>query len=197
MLIPVTIKKFLITGHPRSGTGYMAELMQLNGIDVQHEKMGDDGISSWMFAIKGADKVPFFYDDSVPKDFEFTTVIQVVREPLAAISSVYHTEYGSEQWRKMHCLICGNKMERAVSSYIAWNKMIAAQRPDYTVRLEDTDQLTTLIKELEPKRLNVFLPEGPTNTREHETFTEEAISDMISPCLADELSEFIDLYNLI
>jgi hypothetical protein len=41
---------FLITGVPRSGTGYMAKLMQALGYDVGHEIIRPHGISSWLWA---------------------------------------------------------------------------------------------------------------------------------------------------
>ena len=37
------VKKILVVGHPRTGTGYAAKLLQSWGLDVQHEKMGKDG----------------------------------------------------------------------------------------------------------------------------------------------------------
>lgn len=180
----------------------MAELMELNGLDVLHEKMGEHGISSWMFAVGGAQKVPWTYDDSAPVDYSFKTLVHVIREPLAAISSVYFTESVSEAWRSEHCLICGNKMERAVASYIGWNKMIQSRGPDYTVALEDKPGLRKVTLELthkysyrEDADIDIILPDGPVNTREHAVLTEAEIADMISPCLADELSGFIDWYT--
>lgn len=45
-------RKFLILGHPRSGTGFMSILLQRYGYRVGHEWMMEDGISSWMLVVE-------------------------------------------------------------------------------------------------------------------------------------------------
>ena len=51
-------RPLLFVGHPRSGTGFAAELSAQFGLDIGHERDGADGISSWMFAVD-ADENPW------------------------------------------------------------------------------------------------------------------------------------------
>jgi len=43
-------KLILGVGHPRTGTGYTAKLLQSWGLDVGHEKMGEHGTVDWSLA---------------------------------------------------------------------------------------------------------------------------------------------------
>ena len=47
-----------IIGSPCCGTGYMAHALRQYGLDIGHEVMGRDGISSWQFAVRDTD-LPF------------------------------------------------------------------------------------------------------------------------------------------
>lgn len=186
-------KLIRVLAHPRSGTAYMASLMQLNGLDVGHEVMGKDGISSWMFAVQ-ADNVPFTFDGSIPIDYSFTHTIQVIREPISAISSIYHTEHGSLDWRSKWLCLWGNDMEKAVSSYIGWNKLIKGLNP-VVFKLEDED---TILDWLFDNGLTTTKHKAEiTNKREHDILTIKKIKGMINPSLFNELEQFIKYYNEI
>lgn len=182
-----------VLAHPRSGTGYMAALLKANGLDVRHEEMGEHGISSWMFAVQ-TDKVPFTFDDSTPVDYDFQHTLHVLREPISAISSIYHTEHGSLEWRAKWMCLWGNRMEKAVSSYIGWNKLILGLDP-VTFKLEHTESILDWLNGngLCETREKV----QATNTREHEKLTLEDIQEAINPTLFKELDLFIKYYNEI
>jgi hypothetical protein len=140
----------LITGHPRSGTGYMAALAQACGLDIQHEAIGADGISSWMMA-PPVWRVPFHrtFQHRGRNWYRFNKVIEVVRDPLATIASVATTEnVGSDEqntslwWRAMWTPIdLARKAEpitQAVVSIVEWHRMIKVWLPDVvTVKLEN------------------------------------------------------------
>lgn len=90
--------RLIILGHPRSGTGYAAKLAQAYGMDVGHEKLGSQGISSWMWAAKEK-KVPWG-DGYVPCPEGYVDFpIYIWRDPLTTIESVYFTEGPSLGWR--------------------------------------------------------------------------------------------------
>ena len=46
---------FLCIGHPRCGTKSIARILNLFGYDVGHEGIKNDGIVSWMHAIKNVE----------------------------------------------------------------------------------------------------------------------------------------------
>lgn len=182
-----------VLAHPRSGTGYMAALLQANGLDVGHETMGEHGISSWMFAVQ-TDSVPFTFDNSAPTQYEFEHTLHVIREPVSAISSIYHTEHGSLEWRAKWLCLWGNKMEQAVSSYIGWNKLILGLNP-VTFKLENTD---VILGWLNNKGLIRTSEKAyKTNTREHPKLSVKDIQDAINPSLYKELKSFIRYYDEI
>lgn len=161
-------KDYLILAHPRSGTGYMANLFKLNWIDVGHEVMGESGTSNWQFAVK-ADSYPYDVDGIRRQDVEFKNVIHVVRKPFDAIMSIAFTEGRSEAFRAQYIPIVGNYLERAVLSYYGWNMLIKSQQPDITCKLENAQ---TVLE---------FANASPiVNTREHSTLHEEDFLNSIS-----------------
>lgn len=72
-------------GHPRCGTGFAASLLQQHGLDVQHEKIGRDGVISWMQVAK---RRAGPWGDTLAEYPPGTKVFLVARSPLAALNSV-------------------------------------------------------------------------------------------------------------
>ncbi len=125
------MKKFLVLGHPRSGTGYMATLFQRFGYDVSHEKMGKDGISSWMFAVE---ENQVFMDRSLNrKNYQFEHTLMTMRHPNDIVSSIYYT--GDMKGRSLHYrqaylpLENYQGIEKAVQSVVGWYALIEQQDP--------------------------------------------------------------------
>ncbi|MFK4998907.1 hypothetical protein ACI2OX_21260 [Bacillus sp. N9] len=80
-------RKFLVLGHPRSGTGYMAYLLRQFGYGIGHERMGKDGISSWMFAVND---YQVFADQTLnKKNYTFDYTIMNLRHPIDIVSSTF------------------------------------------------------------------------------------------------------------
>lgn len=75
---------FLITGCGRSGTKYIAIALQRSGLDVGHERMGNDGIVSAFYCL---DVNQYPGKHSVPRP-EFNLILHQVREPLETIASL-------------------------------------------------------------------------------------------------------------
>jgi len=83
----------LITGCPRSGTKYIACLLEELGLDVRHEAMGRDGISSWCLAVPAA-AVPW---GPASAGRSFDIVLHQVRNPIDVIPSM--STLAEDSWR--------------------------------------------------------------------------------------------------
>ena len=89
--------RIIILGHPRSGTGYAAEVCKAAGLNVGHERNGRDGISSWMWVAKKSE-VPWGHGYTEEED-EDTIVVYILRDVNDTVASVFHTEWLSAEWR--------------------------------------------------------------------------------------------------
>lgn len=189
-MMALGFRQYLVVGHPRSGTGYAAWLFQQHGLDVRHEAMGAHGTSSWQFAVHDAD-YPFTFDHSTKANHIFGTVIHIIREPMDAIASILHTEQASEEFRSRYVTLYGTALERAIQSYIGWNRMLLAQRADLRCKTE------TLHLEL-CSLLSCDHPVTPVrqNAREHAGIDE---GDLLAlpEGLKYELSKLTHYYNTL
>ena len=142
-------RSFLITGHPRTGTGYIASLLGQLGFDVGHERAGVDGISSWMFGAD-AERNPYALDKVAEKraDLHWDFLLHVVRDPASAIPSIMRENRWappSYEFRRTQILkqtgfdldTCSSELEKAVFSLVHWSRMILEMEPDQVLRLED------------------------------------------------------------
>jgi hypothetical protein len=167
-------KLILGVGHPRTGTGYTTKLLQSMGLNVLHEKMGEDGIVAWQFATKLKNK-PFIASGLDKQTFRFNTIIYNVRNPLHSIPSIVHTESKTLEFR-MHAgkfKESENVVETAVRSILAWDTMIRAMKPHFTYRIED--QSEALFEFLKERGLDIKRPDniGVQNARPHAGLTDE------------------------
>ena len=151
-------RTLLIAGHPRCGTGYAADLCGQLGLDVGHEKLGKDGISSWMFAVD-ADDNPYALDAAARtrRALAWKHLLMPVRDLATAVGSVMRDSAHappSYNFRREHILrltgldldTLATPLERAVRSVTAWARIVLAQHPDLCFRIEDP-----------PERLREFL----------------------------------------
>jgi hypothetical protein len=177
--------KYLITAHPRSGTKYMSELFKNNGHDVGHEEMGKDGTSNWQMAVY-ANEYPYKGKDNFTRmDIEFDMIIQVIRNPIDAVSSIAFTEQPSEWFRSKYISIYGNFVERAILSYVGWNKLILSQAPDMILPLEKAAQM-----------LN-FNDVEKSNQRGHYDLKHEQIKEIVNKDIYELLLRFEAYYNTL
>ncbi len=130
----------------------MAHLLCAFGLDVGHERLGANGISSWMFAVDD-DPYPFARNRGAElrRDKQFATVIQHVRNPADAIPSIMvenrHSPV-SYQFRRRHILkelgidldSYPDELERAGVSYLAWNRLIERMNPQLVVQVENCEE---------------------------------------------------------
>lgn len=191
-------KKFLIIGHPRSGTAYMAYLFNLLGFNIGHETMGVDGISSWMFAVK-ANQV--YTDESLNrKNFDFEYIIMNIRNPLKIVSSTYYSENTSKislSFRRQFVDLANlNNYEMAVKSVVTWYQLIEEQKPDLIIKIDRQpvyrlyDFLASIDDSIQipPKELS----NHKVNTRKHPDLT---INTLKENCQQKLYQQFINLYN--
>jgi len=138
---------YIISGTPRSGTGFMAKLFTSAGIPIGHEMFfgmpghgyypkNAQGDSSWM-------AVPFIHNFDA-------TVIHIVRNPLDNISSLLHRETFSED-RMKHSIYTFFKtirlpildrfegLDKYLAFWLYWNKEIDLVE-NVRVKLEDIAQ---------------------------------------------------------
>lgn len=161
--------KFLIIGHPRTGTGYAAKLLQSAGYDVGHEKMGDNGISSWFWPTKDTDP-PYGATPYTP-DFKPDVTIHIVRHPKDAIASVQYTETTTELYRAYYTSIPSNlPTARAMESLAGWHQLCQSFRPDYMVKTEHLDKFLLRRRWIAP----VGIPKT-VNSRPHPKIPERVL----------------------
>ena len=142
-------RKILAAGHPRCGSSYSSALLKAYGLDVSHEFMGVDGISSWMFAVYD-DENPYALNKLASTRYftHFDVQVQPVRDPRTAIPSIVtENKYSTEsfEFRRQHIKIAfgvdisdfDREIEKAVASLVYWAKIIAKQKPDLVFRIED------------------------------------------------------------
>jgi hypothetical protein len=142
-------RRILVMGHPHCGSGSTAALMRKCGFDVGHEDMGRDGISSWMFAAH-APSVPYGGASPlswVPLHTDFDVTVQHLRDPFQATVSIIveNTVEPSLAFRRENILRAfgfditefTNELDRAIASYLFWNKLVELRRPTFTFRIED------------------------------------------------------------
>lgn len=125
------MKGFLITGHGRSGTHYMARLFQWFGINVGEYKNGEDGIAHnfpsdlWPLPLPGERKVH---------------LIQVVRDPRKVVESTYLADYSLPKQNSQkipEIYVRDDKLGNAIRSVVLWNRAISKAGPDLVVKVED------------------------------------------------------------
>ncbi|MCL4676195.1 MAG: glycosyltransferase family 25 protein, partial [Pararhodobacter sp.] len=139
-------RDLLVLGHPRGGTGFIAETLRRWGLDIGHETDGRNGLSSWMFAVE--DDAPWAMAPVARnrRMLRCRHIIQAVRDPLAAIPSIMREDAhapASLNYRRKHVLAhagvdlaqIANPVERAVWSLTTWAEIIGAQNPLVTVRI--------------------------------------------------------------
>lgn len=152
----MAVRRFLVTGAGRSGTGYIANVLTALGCLTGHEdifgpkKLRDSeelfwppevpGDSSWLGAP---------YLDALPQG---TVVLHQVREPVANVRSslriqFFRTQSWYRSFAEQHApaLLSGSEAERCLCYWLEWNRMAESARTKpaleyFRYRLEDIDR---------------------------------------------------------
>lgn len=131
-------KLILGVGHPRTGTGYTAKLLQSWGLDVGHEKMGEHGTVDWSLSPGGKS----LWQDVDFNDWDWQHIIYCVRDPRMSIPSIVYTEDGSIEFRKKNGVkVSGNPIVNAINSIYSWDQLISKLEPNLTFRIEDQEMI--------------------------------------------------------
>jgi hypothetical protein len=131
----VAARRVLVTGCGRCGTTYVSLLLRRSGLHVPHErKVGEDGISSWLFAAESR-VVPW---GPVPARYRFENVVHLVRDPLGAIPSIATFRSSAWQYIALHTPIDPGApvLLRAARFWLHWNALVE-RRATLRVRIED------------------------------------------------------------
>ena len=160
-------KPIVITGCPRSGTRFASHILRLNGLDVGHEKLGKDGISSWTLTAGSLDSPcgPSF--GHIRSRLRNYTVYHQVRHPLDVIASLHTITEGSWDFafKTLNLRRRPSTLYNAMSFWYYWN-LRAANMSSITYRVEDICSIFNLQKDSEDKAVN---------SRPHQTISLEMV----------------------
>lgn len=135
-----------VIGHPRCASAFMAVALSAHGLEIGHERLLRDGISSWLHVVQDA-TIPYGDNASIDVDFDHTLVH--ARDPFEAIPSIM-IENGvpiSFDFRRQHILretgvdiaAYGSALDRAAASLVLWYEIAMTQKPDAVIRVEDAE----------------------------------------------------------
>jgi len=180
----------LITGHPRSGTRYTANLLQAAGKKYGHEVIEEDGVVSWLHISKGG-KVSWLpevidglsFGDAedkraaVEEQTEWEKVIHLVRNPLDVISS--SQTLSNEAFEYMFTTLKDHPGgERSLRWYmwtwLKWNESIE-QLAEYRFKVEDLNNNKSKVLhkflKLTGSEVPEIFPSKNVNARPHSDYT--------------------------
>jgi len=187
--------KIMGVGHPRTGTGFTAHMLNAWGLNVGHEKLLEDGIVAWQFAIEDG-PWPFI------KEFEFRPkwehLIYNVRDPRTSIASIVFTENSTLSYRINNggVLQSPNRVEQAIYSILRWDQLINRMKPSLTYRVED--EAPKLFEFLKSKgfEVNWVEPTPGVNSRNHKTLEklEEEMAG-VRPSIRMKINAFCAKYG--
>lgn len=198
LLAPKKTKiKILGLGHPRTGTGYTANLLQGWGLDVGHETLGADGIVAWQLAVLNG-PWPYITEEL---NLEPELIIYNVRDPKTSIPSIAFTENTKSQSlgfrvSKGGVLTSPNRVEQAINSIIRWDKLIQSRKPNFVYRVED--QESELFEFLKGRFDNIKYIETnkKVNSRNHPDWTElEHELSKVRPSLRSKINDYCLKYG--
>ncbi|MBK7644667.1 MAG: hypothetical protein IPJ19_16765 [Planctomycetes bacterium] len=151
----MALRRFLVTGVGRSGTGYTASLLTELGCPTGHEevfgppRLRNAGQITWPPDVAGDSSwLGAPYLDALP---EGTVVLHQVREPVANVRSSLRIQFFSTpSWYRIFAeehaptLLVGSEPERCLRYWLEWNRMAerAREMPAleyFRYRLEDID----------------------------------------------------------
>ena len=145
-------RKILGLGHPRTGTGYTANLLRRWGLDVGHELLFKDGIVAWQLAVDTKDNLPCMHKcmDVYFDSFNWETIIYNLRNPKDSILSIVYTETTTLSFRNRiaNIELEKNRVSMAIQSILHWDKLILDKNPSVIYRIEhDADKLYDFLKD--------------------------------------------------
>ena len=124
----------LVTGCGRSGTKYISHALQRLGLDVRHEQLGSDGISSWTMAVISENRI--YGPPSSTVSFE--QIFHQTRDPLSVINSCM--SFSETSWDficdHIDCPRHAPIAIRAATYWLLWNEEVE-KIASWRYRIED------------------------------------------------------------
>jgi len=166
--------KILGIGHPRTGTGYTAKLLQTWGLEVGHEKILNDGIVAWQLL---KSKGPYPYLKNIFERPTFSCLIYNLRDPSESLPSIVFTENkhkSSYEFRSQIYPLNGkNSIEDAIESVVKFDELARKLAPSFTYRIEDEDFLLfNYLKSKKKFKIKYKKLDKIVNRRKHKSFDE-------------------------
>lgn len=131
-------RKIIVVGCGRSGTLYMSKVFEILGLDVGHEKLGKDGISSWYHSFGNRQKK--LIQAQMKNDERI--VIHLLRDPIDVVNSMVlvskdTSRRGLAYFRDLCPEIAKDyeDFELAMAYWIHWNKMIEQRSCKVNLRI--------------------------------------------------------------
>ncbi len=140
-----TMHKVRVVGHPRCASAFVAASIQCFGLDLPHEKIGRDGICSWLNAVEEDPNPP--WGPALSSDDTYQHTIGYVRDPASALPSIV-VENGNTKsfdFRRKHIFLetgidladWTRPLDRAIASYVYWMDIVKKRSPLLTLKVEN------------------------------------------------------------
>lgn len=165
------MKNILITGHPRSATHHISNLINAMGYSCKYEKRNPEGFTaSWKHIKSGTFEKPCGETDIV---CDFDKIIHQVRHPLKVIAS--STTLWTMSMNYMGQFIDlpdpivnkDNTIKNCMITWLQWNEMIE-KKATWRYQIEQLyDIQKEWCRQLEIPFQEIPNPERRTNAREH------------------------------
>jgi hypothetical protein len=184
----------LITGSPRSGTGYAAQILCRQGLSVGHEKVRDDGISAWQWCV---------FDDEYPwmlqrrRNYAISTVLHQVRNPLKVIASL--SVLRDVDWafisKHVNMDYCCDDLERRCTFWLEWTQM-ADMQAKFRYRVEDIEKEWPRIFRVAGGWQN-WTPAAESQPRDYNTRKHEGLTwpELLQSDLGEQVAKRAMLYG--
>jgi len=148
------MKKIVIVGHPKTGFKYISDLFLYFDYDVKHMAMGIHGTANWMWTLTPQDSFYTEIKTNRPADPETLQIIHLVRNPFFAIPIIIKDDLATTNSKDKEdsSLDIRKKviyhqfrvnldeytsLDRAVLSFLLWNKLIEEQSPVTAIQVEN------------------------------------------------------------
>ena len=160
-----------IIGCGRSGTTYTSKMFSSFGIDIGHERLKKDGISSW-YLVSDQTQVPLGPNYFQIKKLKIKIVHQI-RDPIKSISSMQ--SMGKPSWNFLANEIPielneDSKIVKAMKYWYYWN-IKAEKKSDFSYRIENIEEVLSRLMDIGGFSVRNFDKmkkiDKKTNTRKH------------------------------
>lgn len=150
-----TLYPLLVTGLGGSGTSFLAAEFARMGLDIQHERKGQDGIVSWFQAINPWTRTDAHWPSwrgkfRIHRGDCFRQVFHQVRHPLAVIGALTTHKHGSRLYMARACNLSTRAEHiRGIAFtarvWICWNSILD-RFADWRYRIEDTSAVEVCLR---------------------------------------------------